>query len=134
MNKTMHHISVATNADGEIILLQAINDMNEPDPEIRISPEQAPLVASWIYEASQSARNDDEADEQGIPIRFYARGPEADAETLSVYNNNAGMIILKIDEDTFIEVSPVMAKRVRDQLSKAIRSALTDLLRPDAEA
>jgi hypothetical protein len=134
MQKTMHQISVGIDAHGDVILSQAYNDPNEPDPEIRISPEQAPLVASWVYEAGRASRNDDEDGEPEIPIRFHGRGPEADTENLSVYNNGQGMIILKVDDDTFIEVSPAMAKRIRDQLSKAIRRALTDLLRPDTEA
>lgn len=133
MHKTMHQISVETDAQGDIILSQAYSDPNEPDPEIRISPEQAPLVASWIYEAGRASNSDDVVGAQEIPIRFYGRGPEADAENLSVYNNDQGMIIMKVDDDTFIEVSPTMAKRIRDRLSRAIRSALTDLLRPDAE-
>jgi hypothetical protein len=92
------------------------------------------LVASWIYEAGQAINLTSDENEQEIPVRFYARGPEADAETLSVYNNTGGMIILKIDDDTFIEISPAMAKRLRDQLSKAIRASLTEMLRPDSEA
>jgi hypothetical protein len=135
MKKVMHPISVATSDEGNILLSQALNDINEPDPEILISPEQAPLVVSWLLEAGQTISTSDvDSEEEGIPVRFFARGPEADSENLSVYNNIAGMIILKIDDDTFIEVSPSMAKRLRDQLSKAIRTALTDMLRPDAEA
>ena len=133
MKKTMHQISVATTGEGDIVISQEWNDLNEPDPEITISADQASLVASWVYQAGQDASQDGESDE-AVPIRFYARGPEAEDESLSVYNNSAGMIILKIDEDTFIEIAPAMAKRLRDQLSKAIRSSLTDLLRPDAEA
>lgn len=133
MKKVMHQISVVVSDSGDIVLSQEVHDMNEADPEITISAEQASLVASWIHQAGQEASADDEESED-VPVRFYARGPEAEDESLSIYNNNAGMIILKIDEDTFIEVSPAMAKRLRDQLSKAIRYSLTDLLRPDAEA
>ena len=133
MKREMHQITVEATDSGSIVISQAWNDMNERDPEITISSEQAPLVASWIYQAGEYASQDDESDD-GVPVRFYARGPEAEAESLTVYNNNAGMIILKIDDDTFIEVAPAMAKRLRDQLSKAIRSSLTDLLRPDSEA
>ena len=134
MKKVMHQISVANNDNGEIVLTQALGDMNEPDPEIIISADQSVMVASWIYEAGHAITNEDSEDKQAIPVRFYAKGPEADAENLSVFNNTGGMIILKIDDDTFIEVSPIMAKRLRDQLSIAIRIALTDMLRPDAES
>ncbi|RYY83064.1 MAG: hypothetical protein EOO15_21995 [Chitinophagaceae bacterium] len=133
MKKEMQHISVATNDSGNIVISQEWNDINEPDPQITISPDQAPLVASWIYQASQHASPDLESKDE-VPVRFYARGPEAEAENLTVYNNRAGMIILKIDDDAFFEIAPAMAKRLRDLLSKAIRSSLTDLLRPDSDA
>ncbi len=130
----MHNIAVEIDDAGNIVLSQTVNDLNEPDPQILITPDQAPLVAAWVHEAGQAVVENREEDDQSIPVRFYARGPEAEAENLSVYNNTVGMIILKIDEDTFIEVSPAMAKRLRDQLSHAIRSALTEMFRPDAEA
>jgi hypothetical protein len=44
------------------------------------------------------------------------------------------MVILKIGNDTLIEIAPAMAKRLREQLSVAIRASLCDLLRPDVEA
>lgn len=130
----MHQISVDTNEDGDVVLSQALNDLNEPDPEIVISPEQAPLVAAWLTQAAEDSVADREDERDVIPIRYFARGPEAELESLSVYTNNSGMIILSIDEDTYIEVSPVMAKRLRDQLSRAIRESLTNMLRPDADA
>ena len=133
MKKLMHPVSVETNEAGDIVIGQAVGDMNEPDPEIVLTPDQAPLVASWIQQAGLEA-SEEVASDGAVPVRFYARGPEAEAEELSVFSNSQGMIILKIDDDTFIEVSPAMAKRLRDQLSKAIRLALTDMLRPDAEA
>lgn len=134
MRRVMHQISVDTNEDGDVALSQALNETNEADPGIVISPEQAPLVAAWLTQAAEqsvAARNDDR---DVIPIRYFAREPEAELETLSVHTNSSGMVILSIDEDTYIEVSPAMAKRLLDQLSRAIRVALTDMLRPDAEA
>lgn len=113
---------------------QEINDLNEPDPELRISPEQAPLVAAWIFQASADAAAHNGSDDVEIPIQFYGRGPSPDLESLTVFGNPHGMIVLKIDEDTFFEIAPAMAKRLRDQLSRAIREALTDMLRPDEDA
>lgn len=128
----MYPISVSTNQNGDILIKQEWNDINEPDPEITVSPEQAGLVASWIFRAAtESSETDEEL--ESIPIQFYSRGPESELENLKVYNNANGMIILSIDEDTFIEVSPAMAKRIRDQLSKAISVAFTDMLRSDDE-
>lgn len=134
MKRVMQHISVEANDEGNIVLTQEIHDLNEPDPQIWISPDQAPLLAAWLYEAAEAAAPERSDDDSAIPVHFYAKGPGPDAENLSVYNNAHGMIILKIDDDTFIEVSPAMAKRLRDQLSRAIRSALTEMFRPDAEA
>lgn len=44
------------------------------------------------------------------------------------------MIVLKIDDDAFIEIAPAMAKRLREKLSAAIRSSIGEMLRPDNEA
>jgi hypothetical protein len=135
MKKLMHALSVDTNDDGDIVLSQRIDDPNYPDPEILISPDQVPLVVAWMYEAREiTVREETAAEGESIPIRFFARGPEADSENLSVFHNAQGMVVLKIDDDTFIEMSPAMAKRLRDQLSTAIRSALTQMLGPDTEA
>jgi len=128
----MQAVSVETNDDGDIVVSQKIDDPNYPDPIIVLSPDQVPLVVSWIYEARESSAPDEDHEDQSIPVNFYARGPEAEAENLSVFNNSRGMIVLKIDDETFIEISPAMAKRLREQLSSTIRSALTDMLGPDA--
>jgi hypothetical protein len=132
MKKVMHPLSVDTNSDGDIVLSQRIDDPNYPDPEILISPDQVPLLMAWIYEARDSEAS--ELESEPVAVNLYGRGPRPDLEKVSVYNNPHGMIILKIDDDTFIEISPAMAKRLREQLSVAIRAALTEMLRPDAEA
>lgn len=134
MKKRMHALSVDSNDDGDIVISQEIHDPNYPDPEIVISSDQIPLLAAWMYEAGNLTNPDQIEDEQTIPVRFFGRGPEADSENLSVFHSAQGMIILRIDGETFIEVSPIMAKRLRDQLSTAIRSAFTEMLRPDADA
>ena len=71
--------------------------------------------------------------QEAVPAMFYADGP-ADSEELSAFHNGQGMVILRIGEKHFLEISPSMAKRLREQLSVAIRSALTEMLRPDSEA
>ncbi|ART57094.1 hypothetical protein CBP36_19510 (plasmid) [Acidovorax carolinensis] len=75
-----------------------------------------------------------EVDDRPIPVRYYARGPEAEAEQLEVFCNDQGMVILKIDDDAFLEMAPAMAKRLREKLSVVIRESLADMLRPDSEA
>jgi hypothetical protein len=128
----MHSVQVETDRDGSIQLSQELHDLNDPDPIITVSPDQAGLLASWLIEAAGSIHGNAQAFDS-IPVKFFSRGPEAELEELKVYNNSSGMIILSIDEDTYIEVSPAMAKRMRDQLSKAISLAFTDMLLGDDE-
>lgn len=132
MKRKMHSVQVETDEDRNIQISQEIHDLNEPDPIITVSPDQAGLLASWLIEAAGSIRGE-AAMIESIPVKFVSRGPEAELEELKVYNNSSGMIILSIDEETYIEISPAMAKRMRDQLSKAISLAFTDMLRGDDE-
>jgi hypothetical protein len=132
VKRTMRSIQIETDGERNIQISQEMHDLNEPDPIITVSPDQAGLLASWLIEAAGSIHGESEAFDS-IPVKFFSRGPEAELEQLKVYNNSSGMIILSIDEDTFIEVSPAMAKRMRDQLSKAISLAFTDMLRGDDE-
>jgi hypothetical protein len=134
MRRQMRQVSVEGRDDGIIVLSQEINDMNgEPDPQIEISPEQAPLLAAWILEASGEEPDSGDREPEPVPAMFYADGP-ADPEELSAFHNGQGMVVLRIGEKHFLEISPSMAKRLREQLSAAIRSALTEMLRPDSEA
>jgi hypothetical protein len=134
IRREMQPIRVEAGGDGNVTITQAIFHMNEPDPSIELTCEQTPMVAAWLLEAageaSQSLRHDDD---RPIPVRYFARGPEAEAELLEVYCNEQGMVILKIDDSAFLELAPAMAKRLREQLSVAIRGSLTELLRPDSE-
>jgi hypothetical protein len=136
MKKAMHSVSVDVQ-DGEIQISQQLHDLNEPDPEIRLTREQAPFVAAWILDtvlASAGAQSD-VADE--IPVHLYFAGPDTvspDSRAISIFVNAAGMVVLKIDDDILIEMSPAMAKRLREQLSVAVRTTMTDMFRPDAEA
>ena len=128
----MHSVQVETDEEDNIQISQEIHDLNEPDPVITVSPDQAGLLASWLIDAAGTIRGQSEAVES-IPVKFFCRGPEAELEELKIYNNNSGMVILSIDADTYIEISPIMAKRMREQLSKAISLAFTDMLRGDEE-
>ncbi|MBF6989296.1 hypothetical protein [Cupriavidus sp. IK-TO18] len=135
MKKQMQAVSVEVADDGMVILTQQTNDLNDPDPTIHLSAEQTPLVSTWLYEAAGCATtHGDEAASETIPVRYFARGPDAEAEQLDVFCNAQGMVVLKIDDDAFIEISPAMAKRLRKQISVAIRESITDMLRPDLEA
>jgi hypothetical protein len=134
MTKRMHPIAVDTAENGDVVLTQAIGDLNEPDPEIRIAPEQAAVVCGWIQQAAGVQWTEDAVAPSGVPATLYTddRGPEL--ESIEVYINAAGMVNIKVNEEVRLEISPVMAKRLREQLSRAITESLTDLLRPDAEA
>ena len=132
MNKVMHHIKVNTDKKGDLVLLQELNDINEHDPKITISADQATLVASWIMEASQE-QSDPSAEPARIPVRFWIDGQGPDNDELDIYNNDSGMVVINFSNGAFIEISPVMAKRMREQLSKAITLAHTDMLKSDEE-
>lgn len=133
--REMQPISVELGDDGKVVLHQAQFDLNEPDPRIELTYEQTPLVAAWLLEAAgKAAQLIEKGDDRPIPVRYFARGPEAESEELKVFHSDQGMVILQIDDDTFIEIAPAMAKRLREQLSVAIRASLSDLLRPDFEA
>ena len=126
----MYPLKVSGTDSGDVLVTQEWNDMNESNPEIVLSSEQAILAAGWILETA-SEGNEEASQIESIPANFYSRGPESEAQELKIYPNAHGMIILSIDEDTFVEVSPAMAKRLREQLTKAISSSLTDMLRGD---
>jgi len=128
----MHSVQVETDDEDNIQISQEIRDLNELDPVITVSPDQAGLLASWLIDAAGTIRGESEVVES-IPVKFFCRGPEAEIEELKIYNNNSGMVILSIDANTYIEISPIMAKRMREQLSKAISLAFTDMLRGDDE-
>ncbi|MEX4003612.1 hypothetical protein AB4Y38_32535 [Paraburkholderia sp. EG285A] len=136
MKRQMQAISVEVDdGEGMVVLTQQVNDLNEPDPQIYLSPEQTPLVAAWLYAAAGEAIAQSEPlDSESIPVRYFARGPDADSENLQVFCNAQGMVVLKIDDDSFIEIAPAMAKRLREKLSIAIRESIGDMLRPDSEA
>ncbi len=133
MKKTMHHVEVSTSDDRDILIKQEFNDVNEHDPVITISREQAGLVASWILEAAEEA-GDYEPEDLPVMVNYYSRGPEAESEELTIFNNSRGMIVVKIDDDNFIEMSPQMGKRMRDLLSKAISSSIGSMFLADDEA
>lgn len=128
----MNQISVQVDDDGNVVLTQEIHDPNEPDPKIILSSGQAPLVASWIYDAGRESDADAEERDDNIPVAVFAGGPLAEPENLEVFHNAQGMVVLKFGESV-MEISPAMAKRLREHLSHAIRSALTEMLRPDSE-
>lgn len=135
MRREMQPISVEIEVDGKIVLTQAQFDLNESDPRIELTYEQSPLVAAWLLEAAgKAAQAVHGEDDRPIPVRYHACGPEAEAEQLEVFCNDQGMVILKIDDDAFLEMAPAMAKRLREKLSVVIRESLTDMLRPDSEA
>lgn len=130
--RQMHHVSVELSTDGKILLSQANFSVKNLDPRIELTREQIPLVSNWLLEVVREANcSVGEVDEQPIPVRCYSRGPVADSENLQVFCNEQGMVILKINDDTFIEIAPSIAKRLREQLSLAIRISLSDLLSPD---
>lgn len=135
MRKEMHPIAVEVGDDGLIHITQAINDINEPDPKIRIAPEQSTLVASWIVEVASDGVDGEVTPEtqESVPVNFWNNGPMGEPMDLDIYPNASGMIVLKISDGSFLEVSPVMAKRMREKLSRAISQSLTNMFRSDTD-
>ena len=142
MYKQMHNIAVERSSDGLIRISQEYNDMNMEDPVIRIDPEQATLVASWIVDAASdseilagtSGPTGNSASEGSVPVNYWRGGPMGEPMDMDIYPNASGMIVLKISDGSFLEVSPVMAKRMRENLSRAISQSLTNMFRSDTDA
>ena len=134
MPKKMHPIAVDTAEDGDILLTQAVGDMNYPDPKILIAPEQAALVCGWIQQAANPTLEAGTDNSNGVPATLYTDRGGPDLESIEVYINAAGMVNIKVNDEVRLEVSPTMAKRLREQLSRTITQSLTNLLRPDTEA
>ncbi|KVM26769.1 hypothetical protein WJ54_16075 [Burkholderia ubonensis] len=127
----MQPISVEVTDDGQVTLTQIINDLNVPDPIIELTREQAPLVAQWIIEAAAGGGLGEDSVNESIPVRFFD-GQDADAENVQVYLNAAGMVIIKLDRESYIELSPVVAKLLRQQLTAAINESVVELNKPDS--
>jgi hypothetical protein len=133
MTKRMHSVAVDLNEEGDIVVSQEVGDLNYPDPEIRITPDQAPLLCSWIQQAADTAGGEPEESSK-VLATFHTDDRGVELESIEVYINAAGMVNIKVNDETRLEISPTMAKRLREQLSRAITESLTALLRPDAEA
>ena len=130
MQREMHHIKVFTKENGNTVILQEWNDMNERDPEIEISPDQVGMVASWLLEAN-AEKADKENESSIIPANVWMGGPESESQELEIFQNQHGMVVLKISDDIIVELSPNMAKRAREKLTKAIGDSFVDMLRND---
>jgi hypothetical protein len=133
VKRTMRNLTVETSSDGSVHLSQELHDPNFDDPIIEISSDQAAIVATWILEAGREARDEIGIDNDSIPVSLYQGDPGPDHYELSVFGNSRGMIVMRFTDDLFVEISPAMAKRLRERLSDAIRGSLTDMLRPDKD-
>jgi len=126
----MYPITVSGGDGEDVTITQEWNDINEANPEIQISQEQAAVVASWLIEAAN--RNKDfVASEETVPVSAFLGGPMAEPKELSVFTNASGMVVVKMDDDFVVEISPIMAKRLREHLSRAIADSLTEMLTGD---
>ncbi len=132
MEKRMHPIKVSTKENGEISICQEWNYPGEEDPEIIFTSDQAGSIASWVIDAATEVSGE-VLETEPIPVEFYSGNPDSDSAEVQIYTNNRGMVVIKISEESFIEVSPSMAKRLRSQLTKAISVSLTDMFRSDEE-
>lgn len=131
MYKKMHPVSVATTTSNDIEITQEWNDINEQDPVITLNKDQVGQVATWLLEAMQEAGG--MPVEQPIPYMEHGNGIGSEEKEMEIYNSPNGMIIIDLGDNNRLEISPSMAKRMRDQLSKAVSTAFTDFLKSDSE-
>ena len=132
MKKEMYPVRVEKNDKGNIVIIQEWNDMNMDDPEVEVTPEQLGLLTSWLLEAT--AIHGEETNESSIiPASVWMGGPESEHQELDIYQNTQGMVVLKISDEMHIELSPIMAKRLRERLTKAIGSSFVDMLKNDSD-
>ena len=73
MRKVMYPVSVSSTAENEVEIKQEWSDINEPDPIIRVSNDQAGLLATWIIDAVKD-NGADVLDGQLIPFTLHGNG------------------------------------------------------------
>jgi len=70
-------------------------------------------------------------EEETIPAKLYSYGGgEEKPINLDAYLNQGGLISIKLDEDNWIELSPITAKKLIKKLNLAVGGSLTELLSP----
>jgi hypothetical protein len=63
-------------------------------------------------------------DEEKISGVLYTKHDELSFSNADVYPNSEGNICIWLNEKSFVVLTPIMAKRLRNTLDEAIRSAL----------
>jgi len=70
-------------------------------------------------------------DNNEIIARMYTEGGgEETPVSIDAYLNNGGLISIAIDEDSWIEISPIEAKKLMAKLQYALGASLTQMLSP----
>lgn len=71
------------------------------------------------------------SEENQIIARMYSEnGGEETPISIDAFLNNGGLISIPIDEGTWIEISPIEAKKLKTRLEDALSSSLAQMLSP----
>jgi hypothetical protein len=62
---------------------------------------------------------------------LYTKHDELNFTNADAYSNDAGNICIRLDDESFAVMTPIMAKRLRKALDEAIRSAVGMVLGED---
>ena len=75
----------------------------------------------------------EEDDSKKLPIFHHAGGPTVEPGTMQAFLNVQGLVTIAIDGAPVIEMSPLIAKKLRAQLREAALESFADLLTEDEE-
>jgi hypothetical protein len=71
------------------------------------------------------------SDDNQIIARMYSEaGGEETPVLLDAYLNNGGLISIAIDDDCWIEISPIEAKKLMGKFEYALGASLVQMLSP----
>jgi hypothetical protein len=71
------------------------------------------------------------SDNNEIIARMYTEGGGEETPIfIDAFLNNGGLISIALDDDSWIEVSPIEAKKLMAKLQYALGAALTQMLSP----
>jgi len=71
------------------------------------------------------------SEENQIIARMYSEnGGEETPIAIDAFLNNGGLISIPIDDGSWIEISPIEAKKLKEKLEEALSESLSLLLSP----
>lgn len=67
-------------------------------------------------------------EEENISGVLYTKHDEPNFSNADAYPNKEGNICISLEENSYVILTPIMAKRLRRALDEAVRSALSTVL------